>query len=41
MNPNREAALFVLALEILADKRPPFLDEMCDGDAALHHYTNV
>jgi tetratricopeptide (TPR) repeat protein/tRNA A-37 threonylcarbamoyl transferase component Bud32 len=35
MNPNREEALFVLALEKPVDKRAAFLDAMCDGDAAL------
>ena len=35
MNPTREEALFALALEKPADKRPPFLDAMCEGDSAL------
>ncbi len=35
MNPNREEALFALALEKPAEKRAAFLDAMCDGDAAL------
>ncbi|MSU58721.1 MAG: tetratricopeptide repeat protein [Pedosphaera sp.] len=35
MNPNREEALFALALEKPADKRPAFLDAMCEGDPAL------
>ena len=35
MNPNREEALFALALEKPAEKRPAFLDVMCEGDAAL------
>ena len=35
MNPNREEALFDLALEKPAEKRPAFLDVMCEGDAAL------
>ena len=36
MNPSREEALFVLALEKPAEKRAAFLDAMCEGDAALH-----
>ena len=32
MNSTREEALFALALEKPADKRPAFLDAMCDGD---------
>ena len=36
MNPSREEALFVLALEKPAEKRAAFLDAMCKGDAALH-----
>src|SRR6202789_4088354 len=32
---EREEALFVLALEKPADKRPAFLDAMCEGDPAL------
>ena len=35
MNPDREAALFALALEKLADNRPAFLDAVCEGDACL------
>jgi WD40 repeat protein/serine/threonine protein kinase len=35
MNPTREEALFALALEKPADKRPAFLDAMCEGDPAL------
>ena len=35
MNPSREEALFVLALEKSADKRPAFLDAICEGDPAL------
>lgn len=35
MNPNREDALFALALEKPADKRAAYLDAICDGDAAL------
>ena len=35
MNPTREEALFALALEKAADKRPAFLDVMCEGDPAL------
>ncbi len=35
MNSNREEALFALALEKPVEKRPAFLDVMCDGDAAL------
>lgn len=35
MNPNREEALFALALEKPADKRAAFLDAVCGGDAAL------
>jgi len=35
MNPNREEVLFALAPEKPAEKRPAFLDAMCDGDAAL------
>jgi WD40 repeat protein len=34
MNPNREEAIFALALERPADKRPAFLDAVCDGDGA-------
>jgi tetratricopeptide (TPR) repeat protein len=35
MNPNREEALFAVALEKPAEKRAAFLDAICDGDAAL------
>jgi serine/threonine protein kinase/type II secretory pathway pseudopilin PulG len=35
MNPNREAALFELALEKPAENRGAFLDAMCEGDVAL------
>ncbi len=35
MNPTREEALFVLALEKPADKRAAFLEAMCEGDSAL------
>ena len=35
MNPSREECLFALALAKPAEKRPVFLDAMCDGDAAL------
>ncbi len=35
MNPNREEALFALALEKPAEKRAAFLEAVCDGDAAL------
>jgi eukaryotic-like serine/threonine-protein kinase len=35
MNPSREEALFVLALEKPPEKRGVFLDVMCDGDSAL------
>ena len=35
MNPNREEALFALALEKLAEKRPAFLDAVREGDTAL------
>ena len=35
MNPNREEALFALALEKPAEKRAAFLDVMCEGDPAL------
>ena len=35
MNPNREEALFALALEKPAEKRPAFLDAVCEGDTAL------
>ncbi len=35
MSPNREEALFALALEKSAGKRAGFLDAMCEGDVAL------
>jgi eukaryotic-like serine/threonine-protein kinase len=35
MNPSREEALFVLALEKSAEKRAAFLEAMCGGDNAL------
>jgi eukaryotic-like serine/threonine-protein kinase len=35
MNRSREEVLFALALEKPVDKRPAFLDAMCEGDAAL------
>jgi hypothetical protein len=35
MNPSCEKALFALALEKPADKRPAFLDAVCEGDPAL------
>ncbi len=35
MNPNREEALFELALEKPAERRAVFLDAMCEGDATL------
>ena len=35
MNPTREEALFMLALEKPAEKRAIFLDAVCDGDATL------
>ena len=35
MTPSREEALFALALEKLAEKRPAFLDAVCEGDVAL------
>ena len=35
MNPNREEALFALALEKPAEKRAVWLDAECEGDAAL------
>ena len=35
MNPNREEALFALALEKPVEKRAGFLDVKCEGDAAL------
>ena len=35
MNPSREEALFVLALEKPVEKRAAFLDVMCEGDSAL------
>lgn len=35
MNPDREEALFALALEKPVQKRSAFLDAVCDGDPAL------
>ena len=35
MNPSPEETLFALALAKPAEKRPAFLDVMCEGDAAL------
>ncbi len=35
MNPSNEEALFALALAKPAEKRPAFLDAVCEGDAAL------
>lgn len=35
MNLTRAEALFARALEKPADKRPAFLDAMCEGDSAL------
>ena len=35
MNPDREEALFALALETAPEKRAAFLDAMCEGDTAL------
>jgi WD40 repeat protein/serine/threonine protein kinase len=35
MNPNREEALFALALEKPVDKRGAFLDAICEGDPSL------
>ena len=35
MNQSREEVLFALALEKPVEKRPAFLDVMCEGDAAL------
>lgn len=35
MNPNREEALFALALGKPAEKRAAFLDAICEGDAAF------
>jgi hypothetical protein len=37
MSAAREEALFALALEKPVEKRPAFLDVMCEGDAALRH----
>jgi hypothetical protein len=37
MNASREELLFALALEKQAEKRPAFLDAMCQGDPALRH----
>jgi hypothetical protein len=36
MNPNREEALFHLALAKPAEKRAAFLDVNRDGDSAFH-----
>ena len=35
MNPNREEALFQLALSKPAEKRAAWLDAECEGDVAL------
>ena len=35
MNPNREEALFTLALQKPLEKRSAFLDVMCEGEPAL------
>lgn len=35
MNPTREEALYVLALEKPAGKRAAFLEAMCEGEAAM------
>ena len=35
MTPSREEALVALALEKPAEKRPAFLDAVCEGDTAL------
>ncbi len=35
MNPNREEALFTLAVEMPAEKRTTFLEAMCEGDSGL------
>jgi WD40 repeat protein/serine/threonine protein kinase len=35
MTPSREEALFALALEKPVEKRPAFLEAMCEGDPAL------
>ena len=35
MNPTREEALFAVALVKPVEKRPMFLDAVCDGDDAL------
>ena len=35
MNPNREELLFQLALTKPAEKRPAFLEAMCEGESAL------
>jgi len=35
MNSSAEGALFASALAKPAEKRPAFLDAICDGDAAL------
>ena len=34
-NPPREEALFQLALEKPVEKRPAFLDAMCEGDQRI------
>lgn len=36
MNPNREEALFALALEKPAAERDAFLKAVCGNDEALH-----
>ena len=35
MNPTRESALFAVALEKPVEKRPMFLDAVCEGDDEL------
>ena len=35
MTPSREEALFALALEKPVEKRPTFLDAVCEGGTAL------
>ena len=35
MNPAREEVLFELALEKPLEKRPAFLEAMCEGDPEL------
>ncbi len=37
MNLSREEALFAMALEKPAEKRPLFLDSVGEGDAALRN----